>query len=120
MIGAPPFGRQGLLQWTEHALGFQLDRVITPLRIEAITPTSVLSEWEMYSSLVQQGKPVDLIYFPDGQHIHQKPLERLESQQGDVDWFRFWLQGYRDPDPAKHAEHERWEELRSRRGASMP
>jgi len=111
MIGAAPVGLEGLLQWQQHALGFQLDHVVTPLRIEAITPTSLLSEWEIYSSLVQQGKPVDLIYFPDGQHIHQKPLERLESQQGNVDWFRFWLQGYKDLDPAKRAEYKRWEDL---------
>jgi hypothetical protein len=58
-----------------------------------------------------QNKPVDLIYFPHGTHIHQKPLERLESQQGSVDWFRFWLQGYEDPDPAKRAQYKRWRAL---------
>ncbi len=79
--------------------------------MEAISPSSVLSEWELYSSLKMQGKPVDLIYFPTGQHIHQKPLERLESQQGDVDWFRFWLQGYKDPDPAKRDQYQRWESM---------
>ena len=34
---------------------------------------SVLAEWEMYSSLMMEDKPVDLIYFPTGQHIHQNP-----------------------------------------------
>jgi hypothetical protein len=29
------------------------------------------------------------------------PRDLLESQQGDVDWFRFWLQGYEDADLAK-------------------
>jgi hypothetical protein len=60
-----------------------------------------------------QGKPVDLIYFPHGTHIHQAPLERLESQQGDVDWFRFWLQGYIDPNPSKCAQYLRWRRLRN-------
>jgi hypothetical protein len=59
-----------------------------------------------------QHKPVDFIYFPNGTHIHQKPLERQESQQGNIDWLRFWLQGYRDPDPSKRAEYERWQELK--------
>ena len=59
-----------------------------------------------------QDKPVDLIYYPFGQHIHQKPLERFESQQGEVDWFRFWLQGYEDPDPTKKAQYEGWQHLR--------
>jgi dipeptidyl aminopeptidase/acylaminoacyl peptidase len=113
-IGAKPFGK-GLEKWFENAADFHLDQVRTPLRIEASglgSGLAVLGEWELYSSLEMQNKPVDFIYFPTGTHIHQKPLERLESQQGDVDWFRFWLQGYEDPDPAKHGEYERWEHMR--------
>lgn len=114
IFGAEPFG-VGLKQWIEMASGFNLNKVQTPLRIEAMTPVHLLEEWEIYSSLQMQHKPVDLIYFPFGSHIHQKPLERLESQQGDVDWFRFWLQGYEDPDPAKRSEYRRWENLRGKR-----
>ncbi len=114
ILGTAPFG-SGLRRWIEMASGFNLDKVQTPLRIEAIKPVALLEEWEIYSSLRIQGKPVDLIYFPLGTHIHQRPLERLESQQGDVDWFRFWLQGYEDPDPAKHSEYERWEKLQVHR-----
>jgi dipeptidyl aminopeptidase/acylaminoacyl peptidase len=105
-----PFG-DGLKKWMEEAPGFHLDRVQSPVRIEAINPGSVLQEWELYASLRIQNKPVDLVYFPHGTHIHQKPLERLESQQGTVDWFRFWLQGYEDLDPAKQTQYERWRVL---------
>ena len=112
MNGAKPIGNAGLKQWTDNALGFNLDQIVAPLRIEAIAPISVISEWEIYSSLKMQGKPVDLIYLPGGQHILQKPLERLASQQGNVDWFRFWLQGYEDRDPAQRGEYEQWRALR--------
>jgi len=111
IYGSAPFG-EGLKTWIEHAPSFHLDRIQTPLRIEAIGPGSVLQEWEIYASLVKQGKPVDLIYLPDGQHILQKPLERLASQQGNVDWFRFWLKGEEDSDPKKAAQYTRWRELR--------
>ena len=109
--GAKPFG-EGLKTWVKEAVGFHLDQVQTPVRIEAIDPLSLLGEWELYSSLQIQNKPVDLIYFPQGTHIHQKPLERLESQQGNVDWMRFWLQGYEDSDPSKADQYKRWEHLR--------
>jgi dipeptidyl aminopeptidase/acylaminoacyl peptidase len=109
--GGKPFG-EGLQLWVNMAPGFHLDHVQTPIRIEAIRPSGLLGEWEIYSSLMLQGKPVDLIYFPEGQHIHQRPLERLASQQGNVDWFRFWLQRYEDPDPAKSDQYRRWEALR--------
>lgn len=119
IIGSKPIG-DGLKRWLEVAPGFHLDKVETPLRIEAINPLSLLGEWEIYSSLRMQKKAVDLIYFPKGTHIHQRPLERLESQQGDVDWFRFWLQGYEDPDPTKKEQYKRWEHLKDLRDADIP
>jgi dipeptidyl aminopeptidase/acylaminoacyl peptidase len=111
IMGSEPMGK-GLENWLKFAPGFNLDKIVTPLRIEAMTPSSILGEWEVYSSLRQQGKPVDLIYFPEGQHVHQRPLERLASQQGDVDWFRFWLQDYEDPDPTKAEQYKQWAHMR--------
>lgn len=113
--GAPPIG-DGLKLWFAQAPGFHLDQIKTPLRIEAIRPTGLLGEWEIYSSLVMQHKPVDLIYFPDGEHIHQRPLERFASQQGDVDWFRYWLQDYVDPNPSKAVEYQNWTILKTLSG----
>jgi dipeptidyl aminopeptidase/acylaminoacyl peptidase len=120
--GGSPFG-PGLERWIEQAPGFHLDQVHTPVRIEAINPTSVLQEWELYASLYMQHKPVDLIYFPEGTHIHQRPLERLESQQGNVDWLRFWLQDYEDPDLNKRSQYQRWREMKRKaqtKGAAVP
>ena len=108
--GVSPFGN-GLERWLQVAPNFQLAKVKTPLRIEAIRPASLLSEWELYSSLSQQKKPVDLIYLPDGQHILQKPGDRMVSQQGNVDWFRFWLLGEEDPEPQDRDEYRRWRSL---------
>ena len=110
--GGSPFGT-GLERWIKEAPGFHLDQVQTPVRIEAASPASVLGEWELYASLRMQHKAVDMIYFPNGTHIHRSPLERLESQQGDVDWMRFWLQDYEDPDVGKRSQYKRWRELRA-------
>jgi hypothetical protein len=110
--GSMPYGA-GLKRWVDTAAGFQMDQVKSPIRFEAMNALSVLGEWELYASLRLQNKPVDFVFFPHGTHIHQRPLERLESQQGSVDWFRFWLQGYKDPDPAKAAQYLRWEGMKS-------
>jgi dipeptidyl aminopeptidase/acylaminoacyl peptidase len=113
--GAPPFGN-GLEAWMKNAPGFHLDRVETPLLVGALGGDDgvldIMLEWELYASLRMQNKPVDLMYIPDGHHVLQKPLERLASQQTNVDWFRFWLQGYEDPDPVKRVQYKRWEGLR--------
>lgn len=111
IYGAAPFGT-GLKKWIDSAPGFHFDRVQAPVMITAITAGSILEEWELYSSLRQQHKPVDFIYIPDGDHILQNPLERIASQQGNIDWFRFWLQDYEDPDPTKTSQYKRWEQLR--------
>jgi hypothetical protein len=39
----------------------------------------------------------------------------LISQQGSVDWFRFWLKGDEDRDPAKAEQYVRWREMRKQR-----
>lgn len=109
--GSQPFG-EGLGKWVTNASAFHLNKVLAPVRIEAIRPGSLLGEWEIYASLRLQHKPVDLIYYPAGQHQLQRPLERLASAQGNVDWFRFWLQGYEDPDPAKSKQYARWKRMK--------
>jgi hypothetical protein len=62
---------------------------------------------------------VDFIYFPKGNHILFSPLNRLGSQGGNVDWFRFWLQGLEDPDPKKAEQNKRWRNLRSQQEADL-
>jgi hypothetical protein len=46
------------------------------------------------------------------EHVITNPVERLASQGLSVDWFRFWLQGYENPDPAKADQYKRWRELK--------
>ena len=57
-------------------------------------------------------KPVELIVIPGGTHLLERPLDRLVSQQGNVDWFVFWLKGDEDADPVKADQYVRWREMR--------
>jgi dipeptidyl aminopeptidase/acylaminoacyl peptidase len=109
--GSKPFGN-GLHAWIKNAPDFHLNQIRAPLLITAIGRDSLLGQWELYMSLSLQKKPVDLIYIPNGQHVLQNPLDRLASQQTNVDWFLFWLQGYENPDAAKASQYKLWETLR--------
>jgi dipeptidyl aminopeptidase/acylaminoacyl peptidase len=111
--GGKPIGR-GLETWLKSAPGFRLSELKTPLRLQAIGQISLLGEWEIYSSLRIQNKPVDMLYLPLGQHVLQNPAELMASEQGDVDWFRYWLKGEVDPDPAKTKQYERWSKMRNK------
>jgi hypothetical protein len=121
VYGGPPYGKR-LPQWLKQSPSFLMDKIETPLRIQALGPESLLSDWPWYSGLSRLGKPVEMIYIPEGTHILEKPSDRMISQQGNVDWFCFWLKGEEDPDPRKAEQYKRWHELRSLQGrtASTP
>jgi dipeptidyl aminopeptidase/acylaminoacyl peptidase len=109
----PPWG-SNLGSWLVHASGFHVESVGAPLRIMAETPSIALFEWEWYAALARLGKPVEMVVTKDGEHVLQKPWERAISQQGNVDWFVFWLKGEQDRDPAKASQYDRWRHLKER------
>lgn len=111
VIGAPPFG-PGLQSWIERSPMFNLDKVTTPLLMLETGLDSLLADWEPYASLYSLNRPVDLVLVKSGQHVESNPMQRLATQGGNVDWFRFWLQGFKDSDPAKEEQYRRWEKLR--------
>lgn len=114
IIGRAPFGT-GLQQWLQRSPDFNLDKVTTPLQIVALGRTSLPAMWEPYAGLRFLKKPVDLVVLNPRsyEHVLTNPTVRLASQQGSVDWFRFWLQDYEDPAPAKADQYQRWRALRT-------
>ena len=112
-IGAQPWGA-GLQTWLQRSPGFNLDKVQAPLLLVAPKPgLGLLEMWEPYAMLTAMHKPVDLLMLNTDAHPTWQPAARYASQQGAVDWFRFWLQGYEEPDPAKAGQYARWRTLRS-------
>ncbi|MGA0599218.1 alpha/beta hydrolase family protein [Caulobacter sp. KR2-114] len=115
MGDAPPAG-EGLKLWLANSAFFHLDRVRTPLLIEQLGGDYLSPAWDTYAVLKRLGKPVDWYIYPRGTHVLVKPLERLASQQLNVDWYSFWLQGYEDPDPAKADQYARWRLMKQQSG----
>jgi len=111
MIGAKPFGA-GLQQWFKRSPGFNLDKIATPLLVVGAGPLGVSYMLQPYAGLRYLKKPVDLIMLNTDEHVLTNPAIRIASQGGSVDWFRFWLQDYEDPDPAKSEQYRRWRDLK--------
>ena len=72
----------------------------------------IKSRRDVYTALRRNGRPAEYVYYPDGQHVLTRPREQLTSQQGNVDWYRFWLAGEEDRDPAKAEQYRRWRAMR--------
>ena len=112
MVGAKPVGA-GLEEWLKHSPEFNLDKVATPLLVVARGRGSLPEMWEPFAMLRYLNKPTDLVLLPqEGTHVLTNPGQRLASQGGTVDWFRFWLKGEEDSDIAKAEQYKRWRELR--------
>lgn len=113
-VGTKPFG-DGLSTWIKEAPGFQTDRVCTPILRQINTPIGLVYGWDGYAALRAQKKPIELFYLRQGAHVLVKPRERLLEQGMNVDWYDYWLNDRRDPDPAKAAQYLRWDGLRALR-----
>jgi len=109
--GGTPFG-DGLRSWLKRSPSFGIDRVSIPVRIVAPRVAAVLQEWEWFALSLRLGKPVEMVMMRDGDHLLQKPWERMISQQGNVDWFCFWLKNEEDPDSSKTDQYKRWRRMR--------
>jgi dipeptidyl aminopeptidase/acylaminoacyl peptidase len=122
MYGGPPYGKT-LKNWQQYSISFNLDKVHTPLLMEEMgyavhddilgsMPQNLAVRYELVKGLTRLGKPVELYYYPDEGHAPDNPSARLATLQRNVDWYRFWLQGYEDPDPVKKEQNLRWRRLR--------
>jgi hypothetical protein len=76
-------------------------------------PIDLAAKYEVFRGLQALHRPVDLFYYPNDVHQIDLPIGRLANLERNVDWYRFWLQGYEDPDPAKRTQYNRWEALRN-------
>jgi len=110
--GGLPFG-EGLKNWLVKSPLFNTDKMKTPLLILGFAPLGVLEQWEEYSTLYQQHKPVEFITLPAPyEHPSTNPKNRLYSETFNADWFDFWLNGHEDSDPAKAEQYKRWREMK--------
>lgn len=112
-FGAAPNG-SGLQMWQARSPAFNLDRDASAVLIIHNGLLSTLAQWEIYARLAFLRKPVENLVVSEGTHPFTNPGQRRASQGATIDWYRFWLQSYEDPDPAKSDQYARWRGMRQR------
>jgi dipeptidyl aminopeptidase/acylaminoacyl peptidase len=98
-------------RWRTMSPVFNLDKIRAPVLFQ-MPEQEYLMAVEYTLPLVRLGR-ADMYVFPDEPHIKFQPKHKLAVYERNLDWFRFWLQGYEDPDPAKAAQYARWRLMRS-------
>jgi dipeptidyl aminopeptidase/acylaminoacyl peptidase len=121
--GGPPYGKT-LKNWIDYSVSFNLDRIRTPLLMEEMgygipippsseaQPVALETSSEVFSGLNYLNRPVELYFYPNEGHTPEHPQARLATMQRNVDWYRFWLQGYERPNPEDPSQYTRWEKMR--------
>jgi dipeptidyl aminopeptidase/acylaminoacyl peptidase len=117
LVGGPPYG-ETLKDWLKYAPPFNAERVTAAILME-YTRTAE-DGFEFFTALSRLGKAVELYRYPKGSHPLDTPFERVASLQRNVDWFRFWMQGFEGTAPDYDAgQYDRWRALRSRGAAGQ-
>jgi dipeptidyl aminopeptidase/acylaminoacyl peptidase len=111
ILGGPPIAAN-LETWTTKSTSFSYDRIDTPLLIEVSGgPAALPGHWEMLALMRLLNRPAEMLYLPDAGHVLVRPRQQYLSQQANVDWLSFWLNGDEDAAPQKAEQYKRWHKM---------
>ena len=100
-------------RWKIISPALNVDRIKAPLLMQ-LPEQEMRAAIELYARLSNTSTPVEMYAFPDEAHIKIQPRHQLAVYSRNLEWFRYWLQDYVDPDPALAPQYERWDVLRRR------
>jgi dipeptidyl aminopeptidase/acylaminoacyl peptidase len=128
VYGGSPYG-SSLENWQKYSISFNLEKFHTPLLMEemgngvvmdrASIPWALATTAEVFAGLARLKKPVEMYLYPNEVHQPDHPQARLASLQRNLDWYRFWLQGYERANPEDAEQFTRWNHLRELRDADV-
>ena len=97
-------------QWRRIGLEFNLDKMKAPVLMQVPEQEYV---WMLdFAVPLMLDRKADLYVFPHAPHFKFQPKQLLAANERNVDWFRFWLQGFEDPAPSKAGQYAHWREMR--------
>lgn len=108
---APRPEGDGLEFWRDIAIADHIDEIETPILMQ-LSAHETYALQRLLRHLSDAGKPYDAFVYPEETHIKWQPSHLRVIMQRNLDWFRFWLQGYEDHDPGKRTQYEKWRRLR--------
>lgn len=99
-------------RWREVSPAYRLDRIRAPILFQL--PEQEYRMTLEYSLPLVHIHQADIYVFPDETHIKFQPRHKLAVYERNVDWFRFWLQGYEDPRSDKAGQYRIWRRMREK------
>lgn len=104
-------------QWRLLSPVYQVENIHAAILMQ-MPEQEYLQTMETFGRLSMTATPVDLYAFPNEPHNKFMPRHMLAAYTRNVDWFRFWLQGFEDADPAKAEQYRLWRAMRDKQAES--
>jgi dipeptidyl aminopeptidase/acylaminoacyl peptidase len=99
-------------RWRVLSPAYNLDKFHAPLLLQM--PEQEYMYSLDYAMPLMLDHRADMYVFPNEPHQKFQPKHKLAAYERNLDWFRFWLQGYEDPSPDKREQYEHWHILKDR------
>jgi dipeptidyl aminopeptidase/acylaminoacyl peptidase len=87
---------------------FRLDRVRTPVLVEAGEVSFRPSDRALYRGLQHFGVPSEFLVYPRSGHGWDEPLLMKDAYRRHIAWFDYWIKDRPYPDREKQAEYDAW------------
>jgi dipeptidyl aminopeptidase/acylaminoacyl peptidase len=97
-------------RWKAISPAFKLDNIHAPILFQH-SEQEYMYALDYEIPLIREHR-ADLYVFPNEPHQKFQPKHKLAVYERNLDWFRFWLQGYEDPNPVKKQQYAHWREMR--------
>lgn len=98
-------------RWKQLSAIYDIGSIRTPLLMQ-LPESEARYVLELHTKLKLAGKPAELFAFADEPHIKKQPVHKRAVYERNLDWYRFWLKGEEDADPAKAEQYARWRSYR--------
>lgn len=103
--------------WNDVDIADRVEAIEAPILMQ-LAAHETYALVRLIRNLADAGKPYDAYVFPAETHIKWQSAHLHAIAGRNLDWFRFWLQDFEDPDPAKAEQYLRWRKLREQQRAA--
>jgi Prolyl oligopeptidase family len=103
---------KAVAQWKEISAAFNGREDRPPLLWQSGDAERYFS-LETWYRLKEADAQIEWLEYPDEGHSKSSPADKWWVYGRNLDWFRFWLQDYQDPDASKSAQYIRWCTIRA-------
>jgi dipeptidyl aminopeptidase/acylaminoacyl peptidase len=102
-------------QWQRISPALNLDKIQIPILMQL--PEQEFTQSLDYAVPLVGKLGADVYVFPNEPHQKFQPRHKMAVYERNMDWFRFWLLGVEDGNPAKVQQYKHWREMEGRLSA---